>query len=174
MCDLPCPSLPGKSSSAIQGHLDPWGGTCPAARSMPHFLSRPGPWIGLPCSAPSHGAPLLRVMASFKSESRAAPCGPPPFLVALSSPAHRARFRVGREPGRSSPGPEAQPHLPRVLGPILCAAPRPHGHRHTQTHTDTQTYTHTHTQHPGCLGISPAAQTSSWGPVLATSRLGQG
>lgn len=63
------------------------GGACPAARSMPHFLSRPGPWIRLPCSAPSHGAPLLRVMASFKSESRAAPCGPPPFLVALSSPA---------------------------------------------------------------------------------------
>lgn len=63
------------------------GGACPAARSMPHFLSRPGPWIHLPGSAPSHGAPLLQVMASFKSESRAAPCGPPPFLVALSSPA---------------------------------------------------------------------------------------
>ena len=95
VCDLPCPSLPGKSSSAIQGHLDPWGGTCPAARSMPHFLSRPGPWIGLPCSTPSHGAPLLQVMASFKSESRAAPCGPPPFLVALSSPAQSLACPTG-------------------------------------------------------------------------------
>lgn len=51
------------------------------------FLSRPGPWTHLPCPAPSHGAPLLRVVASLKSESRAAPCGPPPFLVAFSSPA---------------------------------------------------------------------------------------
>ena len=86
VCDFPCPSLPGKSSSDAQVHLDLQGDACSAARSRPHSLSRPGPWIPLPCFAPSHGVPLLQVVASFKSESRAAPCGPPPFLVAFSSP----------------------------------------------------------------------------------------
>ena len=47
-------------------------GLCPAARSRPHILSRPGPRIPLHCSAPSHGASLLWVVASFKNESRAA------------------------------------------------------------------------------------------------------
>ena len=95
VCDLPCPSLPGKSSSDPQVHLDLQGGACPAPRSRPHFLSRPGPWIPLPCFAPSYGVPLLQVVASFKSESRAAPCGPPPFLVAFSSPAQSLSCPTG-------------------------------------------------------------------------------
>lgn len=93
--DLPCPSLPGKSSSTAQVHLDLQGDACSAARSRPHSLSRPGPWIPLPCFAPSHGVPLLQVVASFKSESRVAPCGPPPFLVAFSSPAQSLSCPTG-------------------------------------------------------------------------------
>ena len=95
VCDFPCPSLPGKSSSDAQVHLDLQGDACSAARSRPHSLSRPGPWIPLPCFAPSHGVPLLQVVASFKSESRVAPCGPPPFLVAFSSPAQSLSCPTG-------------------------------------------------------------------------------
>ena len=58
--------------------------------------------------------------------------------------------------------------LASVTGPhpLLCS-------QATRTQTHTHTHTHTHTQHPSCLRVSPAAQTSSCGAVLAISRLSQ-
>ena len=97
----------------------------------------------------------LGVCTGLAQPAAWAAANPAPTLLCPLLPGPQSPLQRGREPGGSSSGPEAQPPLPRVLGPILCSAPRPHAHRHTQTHT------HIRTQHPGCLEISPAAQTSS-------------
>lgn len=79
-----CSSLPGKSSSAIQVHLDPWG-ACPAARSIPHFLSRPGP-LDTPSWLRSFPwGPLLQVIP-FQERIKSSSLWPSPALVALSQP----------------------------------------------------------------------------------------
>lgn len=81
----------------------------------------------------------LGVCTGLAQPAAWAAANPSPTLLCPLLPGPQSPLQRGREPGGSSPGPEAQPHLPRVLGPILCSAPRPHAHRHTQTHTPTHT-----------------------------------